>query len=177
MPSPSDSADARRRPHVRRLRLKDFRSYASLDVAFEGSLIALTGENGAGKTNLIEALSLFSPGRGLRRAELSEFPRVGGAGGFAISIEVEDDGERRHFGVGAEVNGSGALERQIRIDREEVLARIQNENIEAGAAGVESSWAAYAARRANRQAAPRRHTEAADERDQSRHEDSLVTQS
>ena len=42
--------------------------------------------------------------------------------------------------------------RQIRIDREEVLARIQNENIEAGAAGSSSGWAAYAARRANRQA-------------------------
>ena len=43
--------------------------------------------------------------------------------------------------------------RQIRIDREEVLERIQNENIEAGAAGSASSWAAYVARRANRQAA------------------------
>lgn len=47
--------------------------------------------------------------------------------------------------------------RQIRIDREEVLERIQNENIEAGAAGSASSWAAYAARRANRQAAPPTH--------------------
>jgi carbon storage regulator len=42
--------------------------------------------------------------------------------------------------------------RQIRIDREEVLERIQNENIEAGAGGTASRWAAYAARRANRQA-------------------------
>lgn len=43
--------------------------------------------------------------------------------------------------------------RQIRIDREEVLERIQNENIEAAANGWASSWGAYAARRANRQAA------------------------
>ena len=88
MSSPPEIA-ARRRPHVRRLMLRDFRSYAALDIAFEGPLIALTGENGAGKTNLIEALSLFSPGRGLRRAELSDFPRVNGAGGFAVSIELD----------------------------------------------------------------------------------------
>jgi carbon storage regulator len=43
--------------------------------------------------------------------------------------------------------------RQIRIDREEVLERIQNENIEAGVAGSASNWAAYAARQANRKAA------------------------
>jgi carbon storage regulator len=43
--------------------------------------------------------------------------------------------------------------RQIRIDREEVLERILNENVEAGAAGAASGWAAYAARRANRKAA------------------------
>ena len=96
--------------------LKDFRSYGSLDVAFEGPLIALTGENGAGKTNLIEALSLFSPGRGLRRADLSEFPRAEGPGGFAISIEVEGEGERRHLGVGVEPV-AGGRERVARIDR------------------------------------------------------------
>ena len=71
MSSPSNPPAARRRPLVRRLMLGDFRSYARLDVAFEGPLIAFLGENGAGKTNLLEALSLFSPGRGLRRAELA----------------------------------------------------------------------------------------------------------
>ncbi len=117
MASPPNPAAERRRPHVRRLMLKDFRSYASLDIAFEGSLIVLTGENGAGKTNLIEALSLFSPGRGLRRADLAEFAREGGAGGFAISIEVEEDEERRHLGVGVEPSAAGGRERIARIDR------------------------------------------------------------
>lgn len=54
--------------------------------------------------------------------------------------------------------------RQIRIDPEEVLERIQNENIEAGVAGSASNWSAYAARRANRQAATAAHA-AADEGD------------
>ncbi|MGD9542097.1 MAG: AAA family ATPase, partial [Methylocystis sp.] len=57
-------------PRVRRLTLADFRSYAMLDCRIESAMIALFGENGAGKTNLLEALSLFSPGRGLRRTEL-----------------------------------------------------------------------------------------------------------
>src|SRR5271154_2853954 len=102
MPDPRDFPAARRRPLVRRLMLGDFRSYAQLDVAFDGPLIAFLGENGAGKTNLLEALSLFSPGRGLRRAELSACARAGGAGGFAVSLEIEEDGMRRHLGVGLE---------------------------------------------------------------------------
>lgn len=100
-------------PRVRRLTLADFRSYAALDCRFESAMIALYGENGAGKTNLLEALSLFSPGRGLRRAELAECARRGGAGGFAVSIEVEADGATAQLGHGLTVDG----ERVFRIDR------------------------------------------------------------
>src|SRR5438876_9875483 len=82
MTNPDGAGEARRRPTIRRIMLRDFRSYAALDLAIDGRLIVLCGENGAGKTNLLEALSLFSPGRGLRRAELAECARVGGAGGF-----------------------------------------------------------------------------------------------
>ena len=51
--------------------------------------IALCGENGVGKTNLIEALSLLAPGRGLRRAPLAEMARIGGSGTFAIVAELD----------------------------------------------------------------------------------------
>ena len=102
MSSPSETPLARRRPVARRLMLGDFRSYATLDLALEGALIVFCGENGAGKTNLLEALSLFAPGRGLRRAELAACARIGGAGGFAISIEVEDEGAVHQLGVGFE---------------------------------------------------------------------------
>ena len=94
--------------------LRDFRSYAALDLRLDGAIVAFRGENGAGKTNLLEALSLFSPGRGLRRADLSECARIGGLGGFAISIEIEEDGERRQLGLGIDAEGG---ERQNRIDR------------------------------------------------------------
>lgn len=113
MSSPS-AGSPRRRPLVRRLMLRDFRSYAALDLRLDGPIVAFRGENGAGKTNLLEALSLFSPGRGLRRADLSECARIGGLGGFAVSLEIEEDGERRQLGLGLEAESG---ERQNRIDR------------------------------------------------------------
>lgn len=58
------------------LRLIDFRSYPALDAAFQSGAIALYGPNGAGKTNLLEAISLLSPGRGLRRAKVDLLARV-----------------------------------------------------------------------------------------------------
>jgi len=96
--------------------LSDFRSYAALDIAFDSPLVAFRGENGVGKTNLLEALSLFSPGRGLRRAEFGECARKDGGGGFAVSIEIEEDGDRRQLGVGFDTSAGGA-ERLNRIDR------------------------------------------------------------
>jgi DNA replication and repair protein RecF len=103
---------------VRRVMLNDFRSYAALDLSLRGGLVVLCGENGAGKTNLLEALSLFAPGRGLRRAELSECARSGGSGGFALSIEVEEEAQTHQLGSGWKPGASGeAAERSNRIDR------------------------------------------------------------
>lgn len=58
-----------------RLRLTDFRSYAGFEARFEGRIIAIAGQNGVGKTNLLEAISLLGPGRGLRGARASEIGR------------------------------------------------------------------------------------------------------
>src|SRR5947209_15030437 len=87
-------------PEVRRLILADFRSYPALDLALDAHMVVLTGENGAGKTNVLEALSLLAPGRGLRRAELADCARIGGRGGFAVSVEIEAEGDRVQLGVG-----------------------------------------------------------------------------
>ena len=106
-----------------RILLSDFRSYGELDLAIGGRLVVLCGENGAGKTNLLEALSLFAPGRGLRRAELQECARVGGAGGFALSIEIEADGETHQLGSGWKRSANGdEAERLNRIDRAAVAS-------------------------------------------------------
>jgi DNA replication and repair protein RecF len=105
------------RPRVRRLTLNDFRSYASLDCSVASRLVVLTGENGAGKTNILEALSMFTPGRGLRRAEIGECARRGGSGGFAVSIEVEADGGAIQLGHGLERAADGASMRRFRVNR------------------------------------------------------------
>src|SRR5256885_11916781 len=68
---------------VTRLSLSDFRSYADALIAPGPGFVILTGENGAGKTNVLEAVSLLSPGRGLRGAALGEMARSGGCGGVS----------------------------------------------------------------------------------------------
>lgn len=100
-------------PMLRRLTLSDFRSYALARCEIGARLVALVGENGAGKTNVLEALSLYSPGRGLRRAELLECARRDGAGGFAVSIELDFESATTQLGHGLAASG----ERQFRIDR------------------------------------------------------------
>jgi len=73
---------------VIRLQLTDFRSYETALIEAAAGLIILTGDNGAGKTNVLEALSLLSPGKGFRNAALSEMAREGGCGDFAIAARL-----------------------------------------------------------------------------------------
>lgn len=102
---------------VRRLTLADFRSYPNLDLSLNTRIVVLTGENGAGKTNLLEALSLLSPGRGLRHVELSELARTGGSGGFAIFAEIETQNGAVQLGTGAEPQPGAPLQRKFRLNR------------------------------------------------------------
>ena len=63
---------------IQRLRLTDFRNYSALDLEFSGAPVVLFGANGAGKTNILEAISFLSPGRGLRRAKMEDIARRDG---------------------------------------------------------------------------------------------------
>ncbi len=110
--------DAPARRAVTRLALADFRSYAKLDLTVTGQTVVLTGDNGAGKTNALEALSLLTPGRGLRRAELADCARNEGAGGFAVSVEIETPSGHVQLGTGIEPQNGAAASRKYRIDRE-----------------------------------------------------------
>ena len=102
---------------VRRLRLTDFRCYAALDLELDPTPVALYGANGAGKTNLLEALSFLVPGRGLRSAGAEGVARKDASGpaeAWAVFAEMETrDGEVR-LGVGARNGGR----RETRIDGE-----------------------------------------------------------
>ncbi|WP_131194750.1 DNA replication/repair protein RecF [Lichenihabitans psoromatis] len=111
---------ATRFPTIRRLILADFRSYAALDIRVTGQMVLLTGDNGAGKTNLLEALSMLTPGRGLRRADAADLARAGGSGNWAVSIELDDSDHHgasvRQIGTGIETS-EGSTARRCRIDR------------------------------------------------------------
>ncbi|MBX3567407.1 MAG: DNA replication/repair protein RecF [Rhizobiaceae bacterium] len=109
---PPDAA----RVSLRRLKLQDFRNYASLDLALDGRSVVFTGENGAGKTNLLEAVSLLAPGRGLRRAAYDEIARDGGSGGFAVHAAL--DGTLGPVEIGTGTAGSIAPDggRKVRIN-------------------------------------------------------------
>jgi DNA replication and repair protein RecF len=95
---------------VSRLTLSDFRSYASASLEAADGFVLLFGENGVGKTNLLEAVSMLAPGRGLRGAALSDMARQGGSGGWAVASRL-----------GATDIGTGTLasapeRRQVRVN-------------------------------------------------------------
>ncbi|HYI63291.1 MAG TPA: DNA replication/repair protein RecF [Allosphingosinicella sp.] len=104
--------------HVARLSLSDFRSYTDALVAPGPGFVILTGENGAGKTNLLEAVSLLSPGRGLRGAGLGEMARRGGAGGFAVAarLALPLDGGDEQVDIGTGAAAAAPERRQVRIN-------------------------------------------------------------
>ena len=108
---------------VRQLRLTHFRNYRQLrlDCGFEP--VVLVGANGAGKTNLLEALSYLAPGRGLRRARLDDVccrSRAGDppAAGWAVAATLDTPDGRVAIGTGLEAGRSdgGLPRRVVRID-------------------------------------------------------------
>lgn len=107
---------------IRRLSLTNFRSYRGASLAVDGHLVVLTGENGAGKTNLIEAISLLTPGRGLRRATFEELAFSEGDGSWAVSAEIEGVLGLATLGTGQPPAAAEETvrTRQCRIDREPV---------------------------------------------------------
>src|SRR6202158_4757617 len=110
-------------PFIRRLTLSNFRSYhaAQIDLGQAGPVV-LTGANGAGKTNLIEAISLLAHGRGLRRASMEELAFSEGDGSWAVSAEIEGMLGLATLGTGIDPPaGEDALpSRKCHIDRESV---------------------------------------------------------
>jgi len=97
------------------LKLADYRNYAAVTLALDPRHVVLTGQNGAGKTNLMEAVSFLSPGRGLRRAVLADIARVGASGGFSIFAELEGMEGGVEIGTGTEGGEDGQI-RRLRIN-------------------------------------------------------------
>ena len=72
---------------ITRLTLTDFRNHAAATIEPGAGFVLLSGDNGAGKTNVLEAVSLLTPGRGLRGAALGEMARSAGPGGFGVAAQ------------------------------------------------------------------------------------------
>ena len=99
---------------VTRLTLTDFRNYAFLRMTPGLRPVIITGENGSGKTNILEAISFLTPGRGLRSARLADIKRftpavisedyTPGNGGWAVSAVVAKNGEEFEIGTAVEKN-------------------------------------------------------------------------
>src|SRR4029079_6808666 len=108
---------------IRRLTLSNVRSYHAAQVQLDrAGPVVLTGANGAGKTNLIEAISLLAPRRRLRRATMEELAFAEGDGAWAISAEIEGMLGLATLGTGIEAPAGeeATSSRRCRIDRESV---------------------------------------------------------
>jgi DNA replication and repair protein RecF len=108
---------------IRRLTLTNFRSYHAAQVQLDrAGPVVLTGANGIGKTNLVEAVSLLAPGRGLRRATMEELAFSEGDGAWAVSAEIEGMLGLATLGTGIDppAGEESVATRKCRIDRESV---------------------------------------------------------
>lgn len=110
-------------PHARILKLKltNFRSYRQTSLDLEGRTALFLGANGAGKTNILEAISFLTPGRGLRRATLEDVAATEGDGSWAVAVEIDGAMGVSALGTGIEAPASDeSPQRKSRIDREAV---------------------------------------------------------
>jgi DNA replication and repair protein RecF len=104
---------------VSRLFLTNFRSYERIELVSDGRLTVLSGANGAGKTNLLEALSMLAPGRGLRGARLSDLDRRmdgdSDPAPWAVAARIEAPGGQIELGTGRSPE-PGRERRVVRIE-------------------------------------------------------------
>jgi DNA replication and repair protein RecF len=107
--------------HLASLSIAQFRSYAHAVLAFDGRPVVLIGPNGAGKTNLLEAVSMLSPGRGLRGAAPADMARKPGTLGWRLWAGLVRGGETVEVVLTGEPEGR----RRIEIDgRSETQTRL-----------------------------------------------------
>lgn len=101
--------------HISRLTLTNFRNYPALSLDLRPGAVVFTGDNGAGKTNLLEAISFLTPGRGLRRAPYADVVREASGNGFSIHAVIE--GEFGDVEIGTGTSGmEGEAGRRVRIN-------------------------------------------------------------
>ncbi|MDD3028779.1 MAG: DNA replication/repair protein RecF [Alphaproteobacteria bacterium] len=101
-----------------RMTLTNFRNYSSLRLFLDEAPVVLTGRNGSGKTNILEAISLLVPGRGLRRSPLSDLQNRASETPWAVSIDLRTETGALTIGTGRDnaVNDSDGERRVVQVD-------------------------------------------------------------
>ncbi|HWM30313.1 MAG TPA: DNA replication/repair protein RecF [Methyloceanibacter sp.] len=111
-----------KRLFVGELKLTDFRNYARAALALDARPVVLVGDNGSGKTNLLEAVSLLGAGQGLRGRPYGELCRKEGGGGFAIAARVTSRLGEIEIGTGFALGIGPEAGRTVRIGGKEQSA-------------------------------------------------------
>ena len=120
-PPLTDETQGRIAPTLSSLTVTGFRNYTSARLELTDAPVVLFGDNGSGKTNLLEAVSFLSPGRGLRRATFEAAAKAAGDGSWAIAARAETPSGTIAIGTGYQIApGGGERRRVTRIDGETV---------------------------------------------------------
>ncbi len=101
------------RVHVKGLLLSHFRNYHSAQLTVDAKPVVLVGPNGAGKTNILEAISLLTPGRGLRRAKLADMDNEHDDASWAVAAEVLGPRGEASLGTGRDSQGGEETDKRI----------------------------------------------------------------
>ena len=100
--------------YLESLKLTKFRNHANLALDLDSRHVVLTGENGAGKTNILEAVSFLSPGRGMRRASYDSVAMTGGGGSWSVFARLNGAEGEASIGTGLQETSHG-VETQRRV--------------------------------------------------------------
>lgn len=102
--------------HIERLKLTNFRNHQGTTLDVDERHVIIHGENGAGKTNILEAVSFLSPGRGMRRANYDQIGRAGEDGSWTVFARLNGPHDEVSIGTGIQHNGvSLDMQRRIHI--------------------------------------------------------------
>lgn len=118
---------------VGRIALTNFRSYAAVTFETGPAPVVLLGANGAGKTNLLEAVSLLAPGSGLRRAHYAELAKLDGPGDWAVAARVTTREGTFDIGTGQRPDTRGGRLSEGESPRAGRIVRIDGETVGAAA--------------------------------------------
>lgn len=107
---------------IQNIKLTSFRCYKEAELSnLQSGFLVFCGPNGAGKTNILEAVSLLSPGKGLRNARLLDLQKYNSSESWAISARVMNHYGEVRLGTGLNTQGNTKLEKR--------LVRINGQNV------------------------------------------------